>query len=287
MAKKVKSGEEYKLLKQKSTPKRIAKILIFLWLVCIILPVMYLCVMQSVFLKEYSVVKGVEVLNSMLQTQYTDLTTDVINKVNIQKYMNEIKIPEIKLDKVSETTQKVEKVSGALAKLGVKNADKVENSTKALQEQVDQINNKLQTSIQQVQKTLETNVQQALREELANVANTQVQKQLGISSSTYQNLLNKQFGFKTEEQRQKTSSIYQELAQAKDGILVKPLSYLNTYFNWIRWSITGIALVILLVPIIIVWWIAKKLSANFTECPYCGKVFLSKAGKFNLLKLFK
>ncbi len=287
MVKKATSGEEYKILKQTSTPKKIAKVFILLWTVCVIAPVMYICLTQAVLLKEFAVVKGVSALNGMLQNQYTNLTSDVIQKVDIQKYTSQIKVPEIKLDQVTETTEKVAKASNALAKLGVKNADKVESSTKALQEQLNQANAKLQASITQIQKTLETDIQAALTKELSGLADTQVQKQLGISSSAYTRLVQGNFGFKTQPEREATTSIYQELAQAKKGILTQALSYLDCYFNWVKWAVTILAFVVLLVPIVLVWWIAKKLSATFTQCPYCGKVFLSKAAKFNLLKLFK
>ncbi len=287
MVKKATSGEEYKILKQTSTPKKIAKVFILLWTVCVIAPVMYICLTQAVLLKEFAVVKGVSALNGMLQNQYTNLTSDVIQKVDIQKYTSQIKVPEIKLDQVTETTEKVAKASNALAKLGVKNADKVESSTKALQEQLNQANAKLQASITQIQKTLETDIQAALTKELSGLADTQVQKQLGISSSAYTRLVQGNFGFKTQPEREATTSIYQELAQAKKGILTQALSYLDCYFNWVKWAVTILAFIVLLVPIVLVWWIAKKLSATFTQCPYCGKVFLSKAAKFNLLKLFK
>ena len=287
MVKKATSGEEYKILKQTSTPKKIAKILILVWTVCVIAPVMYVCLTQAVLLKDFAVVKGVNMLNGLLQSQYTNLTNNVIQKVDIQKYTSQIKVPEIKLDQVTETTEKVAKASGALAKLGVKNADKIEDSTKALQKKLDKANAQLQTSIEQIQKTLQADIQTALKKELTGLADTQVQKQLGISSSAYARLVKGDFGFKTQTEREATTMIYQELAQAKKGLLTSALSYLDCYFNWVKWIVTILVLVVLLVPVVLVWWIAKKLSANFTQCPYCGKVFLSKAAKFNLLKLFK
>lgn len=287
MVKKATSGEEYKILKQTSTPKKIAKILILVWTVCVIAPVMYVCLTQAVLLKDFAVVKGVNMLNGLLQSQYTNLTNDVIQKVDIQKYTSQIKVPEIKLDQVTETTEKVAKASGALAKLGVKNADKIEDSTKALQKKLDKANAQLQTSIEQIQKTLQADIQTALKKELTGLADTQVQKQLGISSSAYARLVKGDFGFKTQTEREATTMIYQELAQAKKGLLTSALSYLDCYFNWVKWIVTILVLVVLLVPVVLIWWIAKKLSANFTQCPYCGKVFLSKAAKFNLLKLFK
>ncbi len=287
MVKKATTGEEYQLLKQKSTPKKIAKILIFLWTVCVIVPAMYICLTQSVLLKEYAVVKGVGTLMGLLQTQYTDLTNDVINRVDIEKYTSQIKVPEIKLDRVNETTDKVAQVSGALAKFGVKNADKVENSTKLLQEQLNQANNKLQTSVKQIQRTLETDIQTALQKELSDLADNQVQKQLGISQSAYTRLTAGSYGLTDESGRLATNEVYQELSGANDGILAGGLTYLNTYFEWIKWTVTILVLFVLLIPVVVVWWIAKKLSSNFTECPYCGKVFLSKKAKLGILKLFK
>ncbi|MBP5534881.1 MAG: hypothetical protein J6Y03_05200 [Alphaproteobacteria bacterium] len=290
MAKTAKTGEEYKVLKQKSTPKRIAKIFILIWTLFIIVPAMYISLTYAVQIKEYAFVWGVYEANDVLITQYKDLSEQVISKVDISKYVSKIDIPEIKLDKldkVSETTQKVNQATTALSKLGVKGMDKVQDTTNTLQKQVDKVNAQIKDITAKTQTLLQTDVQAALRKEVNALADTQIKKQLGLSDATYKNFVNGKFGWKTENERKITAAIYEDLGKGSTGIFRKFLPLVDKYFKWISWGFTALLLIILLIPAVAAWWLAKKLSANFTECPYCGKVFLSKAAKFNLLKLFK
>lgn len=287
MAKTAVVGEEYKVKRQKSTPKKVARIFILLWILGVMIPAVYLTFTQATVLKEYALVKGVGTLNEALQTQYTALTNDVVSRVNISQYTSKIKVPEIKMDSVLKTTSKVGKASAALAKLGVQPAEKIEDTTNILQKKVDEVNAALQKSTEQIQKTLESDVQAALKKELSGLADSQVQKQLGISGKAYQHLLKADYGLMTPSARQITSSVYRELSQSKKGILKTTLATMDAYFLWFKWGITILLALVLLIPPVIAWWIAKKLSATFTECPYCGKIFISKKAKLGLLKLFK
>lgn len=291
MAKTAKTGEEYKVLKQKSTPKRIAKIFTLIWVVFVMLPVLYISLTYAVQIKEYAFVKGIYEANDLLLTQYKDLSEQVISKVDISKYVSKIDIPEIKLDKqldkVSETTQKVNQASTALSKLGVKGMDKVQDKTNVLQQQVDKINAQIKDVTAKTQALLQTDIQAALKKEVNALANTQIKKQLGLSDGTYKNFVNEKFGWQTENERKITAAIYADFGKGSKGIFRKFVPLLDKYFKWISWGFSALLFIILLIPIVVAWYVAKKLSANFTECPYCGKVFLSKAAKFNLLKLFK
>ena len=283
----VKTGDEYLLKKQKSTPKKIAKILILLWVLCVITPVMYVFLTKSVQIKEYAVVKGIYEANEVLMQQYQNFSNQVISKVNISQYTSKIEIPEIKLDKLTQTTGKVEKTANALSKLGLKGADKVSDSTAVLQAQVDKVNQQIQEATSKTKKILETDIQAALKKEVTALADTQVQKQLNLSNSAYQAFASGNFGFLGENKQKNTSVIYAELAKGASGVFKKAISLIDKYFKLIRWGVIGLLFVLMLVPVAVIWWIAKKLSSNFTECPYCGKVFLSKVGKLNLLKMFK
>ena len=290
MAKTAKTGEEYKVLKQKSTPKRIAKIFILIWVLFVMAPVLYISLTKAVQIKEYAVVRGVYEANNLLITQYKDLSEQVISKVDISKYVSKIDIPEIKLDqldKVSETTQKVNQATAALSKLGVKGMDKVQDKTNALQKQVDKVNAQIKDVTAKTQSLLQTDVQAALRKEVDALADTQIKKQLGLGDNTFNNFVNGKFGWQTENERKITAAIYADFGNGTTGLFRKFIPLLDKYFKWISWGFSALLFIILLVPVVAVWWVAKKLSANFTECPYCGKVFLSKAGKLSILKLFK
>ena len=104
MAETAVTGEEYKVLKQKSTPKRIAKIFTLIWILFVIAPVLYISLTRAVEIKEYAVVKGFYEANSVLIDQYKDLSEKVISKVDISKYISKIDIPEIKLDKLDKVS---------------------------------------------------------------------------------------------------------------------------------------------------------------------------------------
>ena len=140
MAKTATTGEEYKILKQKSTPKRIAKIFTLVWIIVVMAPILYITITKDVVIKEYAVVRGVYEANNVLMEQYKDLSDKLMSKVDISKYTSKIEIPEIKLDKVNEATQTVNQATTALSKLGVKGMDKVQDTTNKLQQQVDKVN---------------------------------------------------------------------------------------------------------------------------------------------------
>ena len=283
----VKTGDEYLLKKQKSTPKKIAKILILFWILCVMSPVMYVGLTKSVQIKEYVIVKGIYEANEVLMNQYQNFSNQVISKVNVSEYTSKIEIPEIKLDKLTQTTEKVEKTANALSKLGLKGADKVSENTAMLQAQVDKVNQQIQEATLKTKKILETDIQASLKKSVTTLADTQLQKQLNLSKSAYQAFASENFGFMGMDKQKNTFVIYAELAKGASGVFKDAISWIDKYFNLIRWTVCGLLFVLMLIPVAIVWWIAKKLSSNFTECPYCGKVFLSKAGKLNLLKMFK
>ncbi|MBE6449682.1 MAG: hypothetical protein E7013_03190 [Alphaproteobacteria bacterium] len=284
---KITEHSEYLLLKQKSTPKKIAKILICFWTFFVILPAMYICLTKSNSIKEYIIVKGIYETNTVLMTQYDNFSKRILDTVDISKYTSQIDIPEIKLDKISQTTQQVEKATGALSKLGIKGMDKIQDTSSVVQKQVDKVNEQIQTTVKKLKATLQTDIQDALKKEVGNVASTQVQKQLGLNADVYNLFSNGRFGILTQKGRSSTSLIYSELSKSSFSVVREFFSLTNKYFKFLVYGISVLLFVILLIPVLIVWWIAKKLSSNFTECPYCKKVFLSKAGKFNLLKMFR
>ena len=287
MAKKAVVGEEYKVLKQKSTPKKIAKFLIFVWGICVIVPALYLTCTQSEKMKEFVVVKAVYTVNDVLKTQYESLTSEVLNAVNINQYTSKIEVPEIDLKQFNEAAEKTKKAAATLAKLGIKDASKIEDTTADLQKKFNNVNAQLQKSADKVRQTLQSDITAALQKELSGFADEQVQKQLGIDPAVYQSLIRQEFGLFSTEKQAATQTIYTALAESQKGLLNGMLGLLDSYFQYVVWGIMALVVILGLVPIVIVWWIAKKLSDNFTECPYCHKVFLSKKAKFNLLKLFK
>lgn len=287
MVKKVKSGDEYKVMHQKSTAKKIANIFSFLWIICVTLPVCYVIYTRADAIKEFVVVKGVYEANKALMDQYATLSNDLVNKININKYTSKIKVPEIKLDTVVEKTEKVNKAANILSKVGVKEATKVADTTSALQAQVDKINNQIKTSTENITKTLQSDLTSALKTELSEFGSNQMQKQLSLNDTNYKNLVADRYGIMTENQRKITSSIYKEFSNSKVSGVRNVMTAINKYFKWFALGVLVIVFIITLIPVIIAKKIAKIFTKNLNKCPYCGKVYFSKQGKLGLLGFLK
>ena len=230
-----------------------------------------------------------------------------------------VKIPEVKLDKqmeqVNKAAEKTKKVSSALSKLGVKQAGKVEDTTQALQKQVDKVNQQLQnaekqidkinqqiqgagkqidkvnqmihTNIDQVKNTLDKEIQTGLKKEIDSLADSQIRKQMALSEKTYKDLNAEKYGFMTDAERRVTKTIYTELAKNKNGIFKNLIAGMEKYYKWVMVAVLLLVVIVTMIPPVLFKKIAKKLSATFTQCPHCGKIFISKANAANILKLIK
>lgn len=287
MVKNVKSGDEYKVLKQKSKAKKIAWGLSILWIVLAVVPVLDFVYKNSNSLRDFVVIKGVYEANSALMSQYNTMSDDLLKSINVSKYTSKIDIPEIKLDKISGKTDKVAKTANVLSKFGVKGADKVADTSAALQKQVDKINNEIKEKTQSVSKALEQDLNKALRQELKSFGEKQMQKQLQLSDANYKNLLAGRYGIMTDGERKISSSIYAELSKNKSSTVKGVISYINKYYKWISYAILALIVLVGLVPVVIMLKIAKMFTNNFTQCPYCKKIFLSKKAKLGILSKFK
>ena len=287
MVKTVQSGNEYKVLKQKSKAKKIAWVLSILWVVLVVVPVLNFVCKNSNSLRDFIVIKGVYEANSALMSQYNTMSDDLLKSINISKYTSKIDIPEIKLDKLSDKTEKVAKGASVLSKFGVKGADKVADTSATLQKQVDKINTEIKEKTQAVSKALEQDLNKALKKELQSFGEKQMQKQLQLSDVNYKNLLADRYGIMTEGERKISSSIYTELSKNKSSTVKSIISYINKYYTWISYAILVLIVLIGFVPVVIMFKIAKMFVDNFTTCPYCKKIFLSKKAKLGILSKFK
>ena len=281
------NNDEYKLLHQKSIIKRIASLFNICWVLLIVIPLQYFIYTNSNSIKEFVVVKGVYEANSALLDQYTDLSNNLVSKININKYTSKIKIPEIKLDAIEDATSKVNKTASIASKFGIKGADKVVDTTSQLQAQVDKINNQIKTETANLTKTLESDINKALKEELNNLATSSMQKQLGLSEKAYKNLLAGRYGIMSEAQRNATKSIYKEFEVSKKDTIKDVISMINKYFVWFTLAVMLVVFVVSLIPVYFVMKFSKLFTKNFNKCPYCGKVYLAKLNKLSLLGIFK
>ena len=287
MVKKVQTGDEYKVMHETSTAKKIANIFTVLWILGITAPVCYTIFTKADSIKEFVIVKTVYEANKTLMKQYTDLSNNLVSKININKYTSKIKVPEIKLDNLTDKTEKVNKTANMLSKFGVKEANKVADTSSKLQAQVDKVNKEIKDSAQNITKTLEADITKALKDELNDFASNQMQKQLNLSQTNYKNLTSDKYGILTVSQRNITHSNYSEFSKSNLPMVKNVITSINTYYKWISLGILGIAFIITLLPVFIAFKIAKIFTKNFNKCPYCGKVYFSKSGKFGILSFLK
>jgi predicted nucleic acid-binding protein len=272
---------------EKSTLKTIAKLVTLIWILAVAAPATYLAYTHASDVKEFAVVSGVHAANKALMKQYAELAGSVASKIDINKYAQKIEVPEIKLGSVAAKTEKVSKAAGFLAKVGVKDAAKVADTSAALQAQVDKVNKQLKEATSSVTKALAADLNSTLKSELEALGKSQMQKQLQLSDASYKNLVAERYGIASGAKRAVTKEIYGEFSRAKIPMVGNIIVLLEKYFIWIAIGIGLVAFALSLIPVIAMWWIIGKFDKNFTKCPYCGKVFLSKKAKFSLLGFVK
>lgn len=329
----VTEGEEYKLLKQKSSLMKAAGVFFWVWFAAVTCPAVWLVVSHADDIREFAVVAAVGKTNEIVKEQFSSFTDRALKEIKVEKYISKIKIPEvdikipevdlelpeIKLDKqleqVNKAAKKTKKVSSALSKLGLKQAEKVENTTDVLQKQVDKINQQLQgaekqidkinreiqgagkqvdkinqliqTNLDQVKTSLDKEIQTGLKREIDSLADSQIRKQMALSEKAYKDLDAGKYGFTSDAEIRITKTIYAELAKNKNGMFKGLIAGAEKYYKWIMAAVLLLTVVITMIPPLMFKKIAKKLSATFTQCPHCGKVFVSKANAANILKLVK
>jgi hypothetical protein len=52
-------------------------------------------------------------------------------------------------------------------------------------------------------------------------------------------------------------------------------------------GLAGAVLLLSLVPPLVVWKICAAISRTFAKCPYCGRVFVSRAGRLSILGMLR
>lgn len=276
-----------KIKKQKVRITKIVMLFSLVWILAVVIPVCRFVYTESTSIKNYMIVKGVYESNKALMSQYQKLTATLSEKININQYTQNIKLPEIKLDEVSKGTNTVTQTANFAAKLGIKEAAKVADTSSALQKQVDKINNQIQSETAKLKKTLEQDLNKALETELNKLADEQMQDLLRLNKANYTNLVNGNYGYLTQAERNSTNAIYKNFVSSETPILKNMASITSKYFKYISWTLLAITLIISLIPVFIAFKISKFFTQNFAHCPYCGKYYLTSRGKLNLLLFFK
>lgn len=295
------SGQEYEVKKQGKKLKTFASILSILWIALITVPLAYVVFLHSNDLRNYLVIKGVYTGNKYVMSQYTDLTSKVVNSINLEKHLKKIKVPEIKVDGITDLTSNIQaqtkKVTAAakpLSKLGVKPATEVAEAAEKLTREVGRIETQVTNANKQIEsitaeaiKVTTAEINKALKEEMDKFASTQVQKLLKLSDRNYANLIQNKYGVLTEKERSVGRSIYAEFEKNDPPLLKYAVSLIHDYYKYIVAAFVIIAIVISAIPIWLLWKIVGMFTKNFTQCPYCKKIFLSSDAKLSILSFLK
>lgn len=276
-----------KLLKQTSPLIKYARIFMLLWGIVFVVPAVWFLLTYANNVKEFAVVSAVSVADGFLTEQYQSFSEKLLNKIDVEKYTSKITVPEIKFDEIQKANQKAQKASTALSKLGIKQVDKITDTTVLLQKKIDEINQKTRETTDKIKKSLNREVRQNIEKEITGLAGGQIQKQLNLTDGAYRILIGKTYGLSTEKMRENTHVVYEQLRKNKTEFFENVIDFTERSAGWIKWLSVLFVTIVLFIPPFVFFKLAKKLSGTFTQCPYCKKVFVSKQNATNLLKLIK
>ncbi|MCQ2913642.1 MAG: hypothetical protein MJ247_00400 [Alphaproteobacteria bacterium] len=294
-----KTEKNEKVLEVKRPLVKFAKIISIVWGLFVAIPLLSYVNKNSVSLQQYGTVFAVKEANSFLLGQYDGFAKKAMAKIDLKKYTDKIDIPEIKIDaklnklqeidlsKITSATKTADKASKALSKLGVKNANVADAGIQALQKQAEQINSQLKNATSEVEKQIKSisdkantqikdattkvktslvnDVENGLKSEISSFAGNQIQKQLELDDELYNNLTSGNFKIKGSN----TSKIYSSLRQK--GIFAEYIQKMEKYVGTAKNICLSILLVLLAVPPLVFFIVARILSSSHGQCPYCGK----------------
>ena len=297
-------GNEYQIISAHNRIKKIALIISIIWILLIVIPVSYILFLHSNDLKNYIVVFGMDKLNTTVTEQYQSLVDNALNALKlddkIQQLSDSIKIPEIKVDKITETTGKIDKtvetaskVSGLLGKFGA-DTGKVDNALN----QVDEINAKVEKIVisandqlnkakSDITNQLKNGIEPAIKKEINDVAQKEIQNFLKLSDANYKNFVGKRYGLFSATKRAYTNNIYNEFLKNKTQGLKFILPLMEKYFVYIRLVFVLCAIAITIIPVFLLKSLVGKITSTFSQCPHCNKFYISNKNKLAILSLFK
>jgi len=298
------TGEEYKVLKANSKIKKIAMIIAIVWSFIVIAPVAYVIFLQSRSLKNFIVVYSIDKMNSALTQQYETLINTTLNKIQLDKkidsVVSKVKIPEIKVDKITNktnkitsTTKKLNRLSKVAGNFGIKSANvdkqlsnineinaKIEKSVKSANSEISKAKDKLTNQ-------LKKDIEPMIKSEIKKIADREIQKALKLSDRNYANFVSGRYGILTPVKRSYTNAIYADFLKNKTQGLKFILPLVEKYFSYIRLVFVLLSIAVAFIPVVIMFAYVKKITSVFSKCPYCGKIYISKTNAFNILKLFQ
>ncbi len=298
------SGEEYKVLKSNSKIKKRAYIIAAIWCALIIAPTAYVVAMHSASLKNFIVVYGVAEMNSALTEQYETLIDSTLAKIKLDEKIDavaaKIKLPEIKIDKITDTTSAVSgatktvgKVAGIAGAFGVKTGglDKAVSDVANINDKIDKAvrsaNDEMAKAKGKLASQLKQDIEPMIKAEIKKTADGEIQKVLKLSDKNYANFVAGRYGVLTDTSRAYTDAIYNEFLQNKTQGLKFILPLVEKYFGWIKLAFILVAIAVAFIPVMLMMKYVKMITSSFSKCPYCGKIYISKANAFNMLGILK
>jgi len=317
MAKKiVKEGTEYEVLHTKSRAAKIFLIFTLVWVFLVAVPLTWILYRNAASVQRFAIVTAVAEMNSFVLEQTSALEDRLLKAVDVNKLVGKVKIPTIDasgivsaVDKansqISGLTKQMESLNDSVNKIKAAaklvridispiNLDGVMGSMReisaganSVKTQVDKANEQMKSTLEQATKTLATDFNDHIRKEISGASAKSMQKVLNLSDASFALLQRSDYGVLTEKSRANTLKIYSEFEKTTVPVIKHIMSAVRTYWSWISIVLTIIFAVLMIIPIVIANKIKKMFTDYLDRCPHCGKIFIAKRAKFNILRWFK
>ena len=282
-------------------------VLSVLWLSFVYVAPLYVKKHYSEPIKRAIVVGMFVDLQHYMQEQYMKMLKGIAGAIDLQKpvayAVDKVKMAEKPLEKVSattatatsnvqKTTEKVNKLSSVAGKFGVNTGnvtgtvdkaagaatgaiDKVDDTTKMVNERLDKIKSELE-------KVAQFEIDKAMDEQIRKFLDKQTG--LGFVLEDWGRVRPRPWKPSTWPT---TNRIYAELQKSDLSIIQSFTSLVNQYFGFVAWGLVIAAWVAGVIIWIMVMVKVRGVTRPFLICPRCGHTYADKRTGFMLLKVFQ
>jgi len=183
-------------------------------------------------------------------------------------------------------TNAVAQVDKAVADI-VKAAADARAASDQITKEVKNVNAKMKAEVKKAADTLASDFNKGMKDAIEDFGRTQLMKAWSLNDRAYAILVADNFGIATEQLRANTKFIYAEFEKNQVPGLRHAISYINQYWFYLTLIVALAALSLAIIPILMVRKAAKFWTGYVEKCPHCGKLFIPKRAKLNLIKLIK
>jgi len=295
--------------------KRIFTITSIIWILFIAWFPLYVKSHYGEPIKKALVVSMFFDLQRNISEQYEKLLSGIKNSINLEKpigvAIDKVKMAEMAVNKVTDTTtkaknvtnkaaeatSKVSKLSGLAGKFGVK-TEAVDNAVKSANKAVDSAKdtvNKVDSTAAMVNKQLDkvkNDLVKVSQVEIDKMIDSAIKNQIDKNSGGLGTTLLTNYGIKHVYAWRPSSwpvatKIYNDLSKSNIGVINIITSTVNSYFNYVAWGLVIAIWAIGAIVLIIAGKKVKGIISPFIVCPRCGHTFADRRTMMGLLKVFQ